>query len=254
MVKEKKKDGELVVREQEAPEVNSVNDFISQAISANLPVESLERLFELRSKVKAEQAKEAFTEAMSVFQRECPVIKKTKKVLNKDGKSVRYMFAPLDSIIEQIKKPLASADLSYRWETKQEASNVRAICIVTHNLGHSESSEFEVSIDSESYMTSPQKSASALTFSKRYSLCNALGIATADEDTDATDVGKEKEALSAKSKIIFLLRSLGDKTDKKEGIEEAVKTRTQLTLEEGNYSEIIGRLEVLVQEKTDASN
>src|SRR3990167_10453941 len=110
---------------------------------------------------------------MSVFQDSCPVIKKTKKVLNKDGRTVRYQYAPLDSIVEQIKKPLKEAGVSYRWETKNANGEITAICTVTHILGHSESSEFAVPIDKEGFMTAPQKYASALTFAKRYSLCNA---------------------------------------------------------------------------------
>src|SRR3990167_2131118 len=110
---------------------------------------------------------------MSVFQDSCPAIKKTKKVMNKDGRTVRYQYAPLDSIVEQIKAPLKSAELSYRWETSNEKQEITAICTVTHVLGHSESSKFAVPIDTEGYMTAPQKYASALTFAKRYSLCNA---------------------------------------------------------------------------------
>lgn len=232
-------------------EEGSVDTFISQAISQQLPVETMEKLFALREKVKAEFAKEAFIKAMSGFQRSCPVIKKTKKVLNKDGTTVRYMFAPLDSIVDQIKKPLADNELAYRWETKQETGVVRAICIVTHILGHSESSEFEVPVDIEGYMTQPQKSASALTFAKRYSLCNALGISTGDEDTDATDVGKEATAKSNKSKVIFLLRTLGRNTKSKTDIEKAVKELTQLDLNDENLVEVVTRLEVIVQQANE---
>ncbi len=241
------KNKEKAVQLKEKP--TSVESFISQAIAQNLPVETLERLFDLREKVLKEQAKAAFLEALSSFQKDCPVIKKTKKVMNKDGVSVRYQFAPLDSIVEQIKKPLAESNLSYRWETKQENGNVRAICIVTHVLGHSESSDFDVPVDTEGYMTQPQKFASALTFAKRYSLCNALGISTGDEDTDATDVGKEKKPLSAKSKIIFLLRTLGKPHKTKPEIEASVKALTKIELVEGaDLTEVVGRLEVLVQE------
>lgn len=240
----KKKSTEIIAK----PVQGEVASFIQQAIAQNLPVETMEKLFALREKVKAEAAKEAFVQALAQFQINCPVIKKTKKVMNKDGASVRYMFAPIDSIVEQIKKPLGDAGLSYRWETRQEGTKVTAICRVTHVLGHTESSEFTVEVDPEAYMTTPQKSASALTFAKRYSLTNALGISTGDEDTDATDVGKEKGAKSDKAKIMFLLKTLKISAKKKEEIEEVVKEKTQLELVEKNYPEIVTRLEVLVQE------
>lgn len=230
---------------------NSVDALLSQAVANNVSVETMEKLFALREKVKAEQAKEAFTAAMADFQSDMPIIKKTKKVMNKDGRSVRYTFAPLDSIVDQIRKPLKTHGLSYRWETKNEEKNIKAICTVTHGMGHSESSEFEVPIDTEGYMTAPQKYASALTFAKRYSLCNVLGISTGDEDTDATDVNKEKESLSAKSKILFLLRTLKEKTGTKEDVGAAVKKLTSLELSETNYDGIVERLETIIAENNE---
>lgn len=227
----------------------SVDAFIKQAITANVPVETMEKLFALREKVKAEQAKEAFVAALATFQSECPVIQKTKKVMNKDGVTVRYQFAPIDSIVEQIKKPLSKAKLSYTWTVKNEAAKVMAICKVTHVLGHSEESSFEIPIDPEGYMTAPQKVASALTFAKRYSLCNALGISTGDEDTDATDVGKNKEAKSVKSKIMFLLKELGEPLTPKAEVEAAILRLTKLEANDKNFEEILGRLEVLKNDK-----
>lgn len=230
---------------------NSVESLISQAIAGNVPVETLEKLFSLREKVKAEQAREAFVKAMAEFQSECPVIEKTKVVLNKDGKTERYKFAPLDSIVKQIQKPLGKAELAYTWTVKNEEGSVTAICRVTHSLGHYEESSFQIPVDKEGFMTAPQKVASALTFAKRYSLCNALGISTGDEDTDANDVGKEAVAKSDKAKIIFLLRSLGYDTKTKEAIAVTVQQLVQLELEEQNYPEIVGRLEIIVQERNE---
>ena len=242
-----KKQTSIVKKEEE----KSVDTFISQAIQQNLPVESMERLFALRKEVKAEMAKEAFTSALSGFQSECPIIEKTKKVMNKDGVTVRYMFAPIDSIVKQIQEPLGKYELSYTWEVKNTPGFITAICTITHALGHTQTSEFMIPIDTEGYMTAPQKYASALTFAKRYSLCNALGISTGDEDTDATDVEKEKTAKSDKSKIVFLLKTLGKYSENKEEIEKTIKELTTLDLIDKNLGEIVSRLETLVKEKQE---
>lgn len=234
-------------------EDKSVDRFIEQAIAGNLPVETMEKLFALREKVKAETAREAFVLALSGFQSECPIIEKKKKVLNKDG-SIRYQFAPLEDIIDQIKAPLARYGFSYTWNLKNAPGVITAVCRVTHKLGHSETSEFEVPIDKEGFMTAPQKYASAQTFAKRYSLCNALGVSTGEEDTDATDVGKEGNAISDKAKIMFLLKKLGYKAKEKEAIVRTVQELTQLELEEKNYAEIVGRLEVIAKERQEEDN
>jgi hypothetical protein len=228
---------------------NEVSTFIQQAIQNNLPVETMERLFALREKVKDEQAREAFVTAMSDFQKDCPKIEKTKKVMNKDGQSVRYQFAPLDVIVSQIKKVVADNGFSYGWDVKNEPGFITAICTITHKLGHFKTSEFKIPIDTEGYMTAPQKYASALTFAKRYSLVNGFGISTGDEDTDATDVGKEAEAKSVKSKILFLLKTLGENGKEKADIEKAILKLAKLELKAENYQEIKSRLEVLVNKK-----
>jgi hypothetical protein len=231
-----------------------VDGFISQAIAQSLPVETMEKLFALREKVKAEKAREMFVESLSKFQEECPKIEKKKKVMNKDGQTVRYQYAPLDVIIEQIKKPLAKYGFSYTWNVKNETGFITAIATITHALGHFQTSEFQIPIDMEGYMTAPQKYASALTFAKRYSLCNALGIATADEDTDAVDVNKEKNPKSIKSKIVFALKALGEDTSSKLSCDTAILKLTQLRISDENLDEILGRLNVIIDEQNNENS
>lgn len=236
------------------PQDNSVEKLISEAIKAGASIETLERIFSLREKVKAEQAKEAFVAATAKFQSEVPMIQKTKKVMNKDGRTVRYQYAPIESIVQQIKKPLVANGLSYRFETAQEGGLIKATCILTHLLGHSEQSTFEVMVDSDGFMTAPQKSASALTFAKRYALCNVTGVSTGDEDTDATDVGRERDVKSPKAQLVMRLRNLGEKTQTKEEIEEAVKRLTQLPLTDANIEEISSRLQVIISDRQDTGS
>jgi len=238
---------ELVVQEKQ--EVMETSSFIQQAITAGLPIETMEKLFALYERDKAGKAKEAYISALAAFQSECPIIQKTKKVLNKDGRTVRYQYAPLEAIIEQIKKPLSSNGLSYRWEVKNEPDFIEAVSIITHKMGHSESSSFKVPIDKEGFMTAPQKYASALTFAKRYSLCDVLGISTGDEDTDATDVGNVPDVKSTKAKIVLLLRTLGEEPKTGKETEVVIKRLTKLEPTVKNFSEIVSRLDILVAEK-----
>jgi len=245
---------ELVVQEKKEVQVMETSNFIQQAITAGLPIETMEKLFALYERGKAGKAKEAYISALAAFQSECPIIQKTKKVLNKDGRSVRYQYAPLESIIEQIKGILSKNGLSYRWEVKNETDFIEAVAIITHELGHSESSSFKVPIDKEGFMTAPQKYASALTFAKRYSLCDVLGISTGDEDTDATDVGNVPDVKSTKAKIVLLLRTLGEEPKTGKETEAAIKRLTKLEPTVKNFSEVVSRLEVLVSEKNNDEN
>lgn len=166
----------------------SIEQIIVEAVRAGTPVETMERLLAMRNTLKAERAQEAFFAALSAFQAECPVIQKTKKVLNKDGKSVRYLYAPLDSIVEQVKALLEKNGFSYALDSVVEPGWVTAVCRTIHREGHSETSTFKVPVNADSYMNEAQKVASALTFCSRYAFRNAFGILTGDEDDDAQAV------------------------------------------------------------------
>lgn len=170
----------------ESKDVAQVNNFITQAIKKNLPIETMEKLFALMERAKESFAKSEYHRAMSKFQSECPVIEKTKVVLDKNNKP-RYSYAPIEAIVEQTKKPLGDAGLSYTFTTGNKEGFIVAIVKITHFLGFSETSDFEIPIDKDSFMSKQQQYAAALTYAKRYALCNALGISTGDEDTDRKD-------------------------------------------------------------------
>lgn len=157
---------------------------IAQAIEKGLPVETMERLLVMRRELKEEWAREQYFQALMAFQRECPIIKKTKKVFDKSGK-LRYEYAPIEDIVKQVGGLFEKHGFSYSIHPKSEPQAVTAICTIHHVSGHSESSEFTVPIDADAYMNAAQKVASALTYAKRYAVTNGFGILTGDSDDDA---------------------------------------------------------------------
>ena len=222
---------------------------IDKAIEKNLPVETMERLFNLYKEVKADKARGEFVVALSKFQNDSPIIKKDKKVMNKNGITVRYMYAPLDSVIEQIKKVLGDNGLSYTWDSVREEAHIKVVCKLIHIAGHFEQSTFDIPIMKSEFMSSPQSYATAQSYAKRYTLLNVLGIGTADDDNDANDSDNNKTVKSEKARVIFLLKGLGEKVATKEQIMEEVKRLTQLELSEKSIGEVINRLEVLTSER-----
>lgn len=161
----------------------NVEALLAKAIDAKSAVEVLERLMVMRREARAEAAKEAFDRALAEFQRDCPTIAKTKKVYVKGA--LRYCYAPLEAIIQQVKELLQKHGFSYALDAIVKPGWVLAQCKATHAFGHSQTSSFEVPIDPDAYMNEAQKFASALTFAKRYAFCNAFGILTGDEDDDS---------------------------------------------------------------------
>ncbi len=77
---------------------------------------------------------------------------------------------------------LAAHGFSHRWDTKQADGRIEVSCILTHNLGHSESTTLEASPDSSGKKNAIQQVASTVTYLQRYTLLAACGLATKDMD------------------------------------------------------------------------
>lgn len=193
-----KKTTAIAKRESQEVSVSPTPEMlIKQALDKGVPIETMEKFMIMRKEFREEQAKDAFMRDLAGFQGECPVIKKTKVVMNKDGKTVRYHYAPLDHIVEQISPYLSKWGFSYTIQTVNEKDPPAILSILTahHIGGHSRTTEFRCPIGSTDYMTMQQAYASASTFSKRYCLQNGFGVITGDEDDDAQsgDVPKVEE-------------------------------------------------------------
>lgn len=216
---------------ESSPVSISIEAIITQAIANNVPIETMEKILAMRRELKQEYAKEQFNKSMSAFQAECPAIIKTKVVKTNSGQDA-YRFAPLDAIIAQTKELIRAHGFSYRIQTETLTDSVKSTCIVQHSEGHSEQSSFEVPLGNRTnVMSQTQVVAAALTFAKRYAFCNAFGIMTSDEDTDAKKetlspieaIDKLKGALTLEElKITYL--SLGNLT-KNEAVALAKDTR-----------------------------
>lgn len=175
-----------------APAQLTAEALIAQGIEKGMPVETMERLLNMRRELKAEWAKEQYDQAMAAFQAECPTIKKTKGVKTKSGQEA-YKYAPIESIVNQVKGLLQKHGLSYTTKMELVDGGVKVIVQVKHIAGHMEESPMQVPFGNKTdIMSQSQVVAAATTFAKRYAFCNAFGILTGDEDTDAvpSDVAK----------------------------------------------------------------
>ncbi len=170
---------------------------IAQAIDKNVPIETMERLLAMRRELRAEQAKEAFDKDMAAFQASCPVIEKKKEVKDKYGK-ILYKYAPLDSIVAQVKDTLGRNGFSYAIKTEMSQTHVTVTCIARHASGHSEESTVVMPLGARTdIMSAPQQVAATLTFGKRYAFCNAFGVMTGDGDIDGAPIEAKRETVAA---------------------------------------------------------
>lgn len=151
------------------------------AIQKDLDIDKLERLMVMKERWDAQQAKEAFYDALAKFQQVVPVLEKRSKVA---FGTTKYSFAPLPDIKAGIQESLSECGLSYRWEFADNASQIDVTCIITHTSGHSERTTMTAPADSSGSKNPVQERASTITYLQRYTLVGALGLTTANQDDD----------------------------------------------------------------------
>jgi hypothetical protein len=174
------------------------DDMIFAGIKANVPIETLERLYALKQKYEADEARKAYVEAMAEFKKNPPEILKSSRVFfkGKDGKAdTSYYHADLGNVCQQIVSALAAHGFSHAWDVKMEGGVV-VTCTITHKQGHSERIVMPPApIDQSGNKNTIQGIASTQTYMQRYSLLAITGLATVGMDNDGRgdpDAGKDE--------------------------------------------------------------
>ena len=204
---------EVITQDQPTKAVSapaSAQGLIEMAITSGADIDKLERLMQLQERYDAKNAKSSYLQAVSMFQTNCPVI-----VTKKQGHG--YKYAPLGDIISQIKDLLFKCGLSYRFEQQQDGQTTKVKCVISHIEGHSESLTMEGGPDNQmskqgkQVKTDIQATGSTSTYLRRYTLTGALGIVTADEDSDGR-VESSKKIEHCDPGQVIKINELLDKT------------------------------------------
>lgn len=158
------------------------SQLLSQAIDKGIDIAGLEKLMDLQERWERNRAKALFFEALALFQSRVPKIEKT-------SQGYGYLYAKLGEIDKTIKQSMEDCGLSKRWTISEDGDKVTVVCVITHVAGHSESSAIgPVSwdlLEKTKQMNGLQHRAAVIQYLQRYTCIAALGLTTADEDTDA---------------------------------------------------------------------
>lgn len=176
-----------------AATAGGIENILRIAIEKDVDVGTLERLVALSERISERQAASEFNGALAAFQAECPSIEKTSKasITTKSGGQYEYRYAELDEIAKTTRPILQKYGLSYTWDSEMAGDKIIVTCTVRHIGGHSQTAKFTTPTESLSTgMSAQQKHASALTYARRQSLIQALGLTTTDADADAVSTEK----------------------------------------------------------------
>jgi hypothetical protein len=189
--KEIKMSKEIVKSEATAPTPSvSMQDALLAIVQrTDIDPDRLEKFLDLQIKMENRQAEREFNEAFSEFQKECPIIKRTKRTeftSKTTGTKTSYEYSPLDELVFVVKPILTKHGLSYSFDTSSGKDESKLYVDIKHKGGHKVRSELTYdTIHDDSRMNNSQRRKSAMTYAKRALLENALGVVTTGEDDDA---------------------------------------------------------------------
>lgn len=185
--------GQIVAHEPQSLAVQSAsavtpNDLLRLALDRGADLDRLEKLLDLQQRYEENEAKKAYVAAMAAFKLNPPEIMKDKQVgyTTKEGDFVGYKHATLGNVTGAIVEGLAKNGFSHRWDVEQKGDSVAVTCIITHRMGHSETTTLTAQKDASGKKNQIQQVASAITYLQRYTLLAATGLATHEQDDDAT--------------------------------------------------------------------
>lgn len=186
-------------------------DIIALALDKDLDLDRMKLLIEMKGREDEKKAKMAYAEAMAQFKLE-PL------VILKDMKNSQYHDSPYASkghLVNTVIPVFAKYGFAHKWEMKQENGLVKITCVITHKLGHSESSSFEAPPDKSGSKNPIQEIKSTRTYGEVITFEDAVGISACDTDVDDDGnlAGGNFLTEERRDKIDGYIKQLGDLFD-----------------------------------------
>lgn len=148
----------------------------------NSDPQKLDQLATIYERLQAGTARQAFARAMAEMQPKLPAINK-----GGDNLHLKTKYARLEDIQSAIRPLMSEHGFSARWSSQTLDGEIHVTCTVTHADGHSESDTMPLPIVKQNGTNELQQRGIAMSYGKRYTLCNVLGIQLGGEDNDGTD-------------------------------------------------------------------
>jgi len=169
------------------PAANTPAGMMHALAASGMDPASIREMLAIQKDWEANEARKAYVAAMAEFKMNPPEILKRKLVefATNDGGTTSYRHATLSDVTSAIVEGLAKSGFSHRWDTAQgEGGVVVVTCVLTHRLGHSESTVLRSAPDQSGKKNAIQAVGSAVSYLQRYTLLAATGLATKDMDDD----------------------------------------------------------------------
>lgn len=150
------------------------------ALDPSIDVDRLEKIIQMERDSDRYKAEQAYSRAMAEMQPKLPAVDKSGENLH-----LKARYAKLEDIQSAIRPLLAEYGFSVRWTTETIDGKIHVTCICTHREGHSERDTLPLPVMTDAKGTNIlQQHGVTVSYGKRYTLCNVLGIQLGGEDQD----------------------------------------------------------------------
>ena len=161
-------------------------------------LDQIDKLLDLQERWEANEARKAYVAAMAKFKSEPIIVEKDGEVdFTHNGKRTNYKHATLAGVVDAVVSRMGKYGLAHKWDTKQTDGAVSVTCVITHELGHSESVTLSGPRDETGNKNILQQIASSITYLQRYTLMSLCGLASKEMDDDGAGAGSQKEKPAA---------------------------------------------------------
>ncbi len=154
---------------------------IQQALESKIPPSDLKELFDLQVRYEQRRAEEAYADAITAFQAECPLIHKSKTV---EG---RYSYAPFEAIMQAILPLLRKYHIVVTFDTAEAEGKVQVTCRTRVGVVEKHTTVILPVPPTNKLTNTTQTSVGAISYGKRTALVAALNIICTDEDHSGED-------------------------------------------------------------------
>lgn len=193
------------------------------AVTQGADVAQLEKLMDLQERWEQREAKKAYDAALAKFKSENITITRGSQVHydhRQGGGSTDYKFATLHMFLEAVTPKLSENGLSLTWRTNQESNMVRVTAVLSHELGHSETTTMQAAPDTSGKKNAIQAIGSTVSYLQRYTGLSITGVTTTDMDDDGQGADNFQRQIPAENQQGRDLQGGGQKTNGPDSMEE----------------------------------
>ncbi len=170
----------------ERREISHLSPALQAILDRDLPVEVVREMLALQREHQADEARRAYTRAITELKRVLPTVLAKDKLVDfestRTGSRTTYRHTSLAAVMDAVTEPLAAHGFSLGYEPSAggDSKGVTVKCRLTHAEGHSETCTLTAPVDTSGNKSPAQGIASTITLLQRYTAMALLGIASAD--------------------------------------------------------------------------